>query len=1186
LICPECANPNEPGRKFCAECGQRLVELCAACGAANTPGAKFCGDCGSPLGAAATVGGVPAGRPNETAAPQPVAQRRLVSVLFADLVGFTSLSEDRDPEEVREILTRYFDTCRALVARYGGTVEKFIGDAVMAVWGTPTTNEDDAERAVRAALDLTVAVEALGEELGIPSIRARAAVLSGEAAVTLGADGQGMVAGDLVNSASRVQAMAGPGDVLVGAETKRATDMAIEYEALGTRKLKGKSEPLEIWRAVRVVGLTGGAQRSGEIEPPFTGRAAELRLLKQNFHATVDERRAQLMSVMGIAGIGKSRLAWEFEKYVDGLALDVLWQRGRCLAYGDGVAFWALAEMVRSRAGIVEDEQSATALPKLRQTVERYVANSDERRFVEPRLAQLLGIEAGAAGDQENLFSAWRLFFERLSDAAPVVLLFEDIHWADPSLLDFIEYLLDWSKDRPIFTLALTRPDLLERRPTWGAARRNVASVLLEPLPPAQIRGLLEGAVSGLPADVSERILERSEGIPFYAVETVRMLIDRGVLVREDGGYRAAGKVETLDVPPTLHALIAARLDGLESHERRLLQDAAVLGRTFTLPALEAVSGSTQDELQRTLGSLVRKEILSLSTDPFSPDRGQYGFLQDLVRLVAYETMSKRDRRPRHIAAAEHLRRAAGGEEDDVIEVIAAHYMSALEGAADGPPTAALRREARAAHIRAGDRAASLAANLVAQRYFERAASLADTPVERAELIERAGLMAAAGVRTAEASTHFAEALRLFEATGSAHPAARVSARLAEIMWDEGRLREGLASMDQAFQLLAEDEPDADLASLAAQIGRFTFFAGDADLATERLEFALQIAEDLDLPEVLSQALNTKSLVLASRARHREAHVLLRHALDVALEHDKPSAALRAYNNLADMACQEDVYAEAQQSVGEALTLARRVGNRYWEQIALGLIYPRYALGDWSGALAAMEELGGWDEHVQSRTAFTQGFVAFGVAIHVHRGDLAAAERMTEAFRDLATSHDHQERCEYLTAQALVALGRGDLDAVAHAIDRAKEYSGMGRLDYRIKEGHVVAIEAALDSGDLDRARHLLDEPQYRRLRPGQRFLRAHSIRLHNRLALAEGADADLDDRWRRSVALFRELASPFWIARTLLEHAEWSLAHDRRHEAIAALDESRSLFGALGAKPWLERVNALSSAAPAVPVA
>src|SRR5438552_16393060 len=301
-----CGTENREGRKFCAECGSPLAAACPACGAGNEPGERFCGECGAALGEAAP----PVARGSG-------AERRLVSVLFADLVGFTPLSETRDAEEVRELLSRYFDSCRRIIDLYGGTVEKFIGDAVMAVWGTPTATEDDAERAVRAALDLVLAVSALGQEIGEEGLRARAGVLTGEAAVTIGAEGQGMVAGDLVNTASRIQAAAQPGQVFVGERTRRATEAAIAYEDRGAHELKGKAEPLPLWRALRVVAWRGGALRSHGLEAPFVGREAELSTVKELFHASAEQRKAHMVSVIGLAGIGKRRLSWEFSKYID-----------------------------------------------------------------------------------------------------------------------------------------------------------------------------------------------------------------------------------------------------------------------------------------------------------------------------------------------------------------------------------------------------------------------------------------------------------------------------------------------------------------------------------------------------------------------------------------------------------------------------------------------------------------------------------------------------------------------------------------------------------------------------------------------------------------------------------------------------------------------------------------------------
>jgi len=681
VICPKCATENRPERRFCSECGTALAITCPACGGANEPGDKFCGVCGADLNTAAATSGrvapMPAQLSDAPAGNGPVSERRLVSVLFADLVGFTTLSEARDAEEVRDLLTGYFETCRQLITRYGGTVEKFIGDAVMAVWGTPVAQEDDAERAVRTALDLVAAVQDLGAEVGAPDLRARAAVLTGEAAVTIGAESQGMVAGDLVNTASRVQSAAEPGTVYVGESTRRATEAAIAYEDAGVHTLKGKAEPVALYRADRVVALRGGAQKSIGLEAPFVGRARELRQVKELFHDSADERRAHLLSVIGIAGIGKSRLSWEFFKYIDGLAGGIWWHRGRSLSYGEGIAFWALAEMVKWRCGIAEDEESSSARDKLRATLQENVPDEEERRWMEPRVAHLLGLEEWAARDQQDLFSAWRMFFERLADQDPVIMVFEDMQWADKAMLDFIEYLLEWSRNHPLFIVTLARPDLVERRPDWGTARRDYTSMYLEPFSEDSMRGLLSGLVPGLPDDITSKILERAQGVPLYAMETARMLLDRGLLVRDGNAYRPSGPIDTLEVPETLLALIAARLDGLTTEERRLIQDGAVLGKTFTIPGLAWLTGLPEDQLQPLLASLVRKEVLSLQADPQSPERGQYGFLQDLVRKVAYDTLSKKERKTKQLAAANFIEESWSGDEDEIVEVVAAHYLDA-----------------------------------------------------------------------------------------------------------------------------------------------------------------------------------------------------------------------------------------------------------------------------------------------------------------------------------------------------------------------------------------------------------------------------------------------------------------------------------------------------------------------------
>ena len=534
VICTNCGTHNEPGTRFCDECGATLTAACPNCGSTNRPNAKFCAACGATLGgpAAATA----AERPDNSGqdagrgvAPQ--AERRLVSVLFVDLVGFTPFAEERDPEQVRETLDRYFGIARLAIERHGGTIEKFIGDAVMAVWGTPIAHEDDAERAVRAALELVDSVSELGAGIG-----ARGGIMTGEAAVTIGAEGQGMVAGDLVNTASRLQSVAPAGAVLVSEATMRASEAAISFEPVGDQELKGKSVPVAAYRARRVVANRGGQSRSELLEAPFVGREEELRELKDLLHGATRDQRVRLVSITGPAGIGKSRLTWEFEKYVDGLVETIYWHRGRSPAYGEGVTFWALGEMVRRRAELTESDDEETTRVRIAATVAQFIEDDEERAWVGLALLTLLGVEPAPAGGRDALFAAWRVFFERIAARGTTALVFEDLQWADTGLLDFIEHMLEWSKNLPLLVVTLSRPDLFDRRPSWGSGQRFMTAMTLEPLPAEHMRQLLAGLVPGLPQSAVNNILDRADGIPLYAVETVRMLVADGRL--RDGRRR------------------------------------------------------------------------------------------------------------------------------------------------------------------------------------------------------------------------------------------------------------------------------------------------------------------------------------------------------------------------------------------------------------------------------------------------------------------------------------------------------------------------------------------------------------------------------------------------------------------------------------------------------------------------
>jgi class 3 adenylate cyclase/tetratricopeptide (TPR) repeat protein len=1167
MRCSVCGTENEAGRKFCQECGSALSHLCPTCGASNNPAAKFCGECGSSLA-----------EPDQSFSGRalgdsPTAERRLVSVLFADLVGFTPLAETLDPEEVRDILTRYFDVASRIVQRYGGMVEKFIGDAVMAVWGTPSANEDDAERAVRAALDLTSAVASLGQEIGAPDLRARAGVLTGEAAVALGAQGQGMVAGDLVNTAARIQAAAEPGTVLVGDPTMRVSEAAVVYEDAGLHELKGKAEPIHLWRAMRVIGLIRGALKSTGLEAPFVGREREFRLVKDLFHASAEQGRAHLVSVWGIAGIGKSRLSWEFSKYIHGVAQLILWHRGRCLPYGEGVTYWALAEMVRSRAGIAEGEEPGSSVEKVHATVLQYITDPEEQRWVEPRLLHLLGLEDRSTREPEELFSAWRLFFERLAAQSPVVLVFEDLQWAESALLDFIEYLLEWSRNHALFVMTLARPELQDRHPDWGAGKRNLTSMALEPLSAEAMGDLLTGLAPGLPDDVQAAVLDRAEGVPLYAVETIRMLIDRGLLVLEGPSYRPIGPVAVLEVPDSLHALIAARLDGLTPEERRLVQHAAVLGKTFTTEAVAALSGVSTKEVAGMLASLQRKEILGLQSDPRSPERGQYGFLQDLVKHVAYETLSRRDRRSLHLAAARYLEQTWTGEEEDVVEILAHHLVHAYQAAPDAPDAPAIRAQARTALVKAGERAASLAANGEAHAYFDRAFELADDPAEQAAIAARAGETASAAGRRDAAKERFERAIALFNEADMSHAAAMVSAKLAEELWVQfSRLDEALEMMESSLSVLAEDEPDEAVARLMAQAARFHYFRGELDESFAWAERALVVAEAQQHPWVLSQALNTKSLVLSARGRMEEGLGLLKHALTIAEQHNLSDAISRGLFNLGNVLFLDDRCREALEYDTRHLEHARLLGVKEDELMTQSHLVQNYVnLGRWAEVDSLLEEVPLPEGTNPSPMEVV--IHAAGLPILLHRGKLEELEAVVNATALISDPSDMQDRMWTHTTAAMLRWGQGQFEESLEEAEQAlltREALGLPVVSTAL----TMAIECALELGRVEDAERLLRTAETAAPSEVSRFLRANVARLRARMAATASEYDEAESGFKSAQALFREIEYPLWLGMTQLEHAEFLVTADRASEAPPLLAEARAIFSDLGAKPWLERTD------------
>jgi class 3 adenylate cyclase/predicted ATPase len=1169
-----------------------LAMACPSCGAANEPDDRFCGECGKALpGVGPVRGEAVAGTDASSPLPASDSERRLVSVLFTDLVGFTPLSESRDAEEVRELLSLYFEASRRIIERYGGTIEKFIGDAVMAVWGSPVAREDDAERAVRAGLELVAAVVELGSDEGVEGLNARAGVATGEAAVNRAAEHQSMVIGDLVNTAARVQSAAPPGGVFVTDATKRSADAALAFDDAGAHELKGKAEPLHLYRAMRVVAGRGGAIRASGLEAPFVGRDRELRILKDLFHASAEGDVPHLVAVTGIGGIGKSRLAWEFEKYLDGLVGDVYWHRGRCIAYGEGVAYWALAEMVRGRTGIAEEEAPSATLSKLRAWLADWCADTDERRWLETQLGQLLGLGDREGAPREELFSAWRRFFELLTERGPVVLVFEDLQWADGGLLDFIDELLVRAGDRPLYIVALARPEIAERRPGWGAGRAGWTSIVLGPLRDEDIDRLLRGAVPGMPDALVERIRERAEGIPLYAVETLRMLLDRGVLHRTEDGAELAPGAEAADlaVPETLQALIGARLDGLPEEQRSLLQHASVLGKTFAAQTLAAMTDLDEDRLRPMLDDLVGRELLAVVTDPVSPDRGQYGFLQSIVQRVVYETISRRDRKARHLAVARHLETTWAGDEDDVAEVVAAHYLEAYESAPNDPDASEVRAAARAALERAGRRASSLAAADEAAAYFDRAVELADDELERTRLAERAASAVHLGGHFEEATVRLDAVIAAYERLGLPLDAARVRAQAGEAFWALDRLEEGLSRIEEAYGRL-EGERGEDVATLAGQLGRWRYFAArereDLLRALEPIEHALTLAEAGGFPAVLSDALNTKALILDSLERPEEATALLKAALEIALAAGATYAAIRAYTNLSNNAWQLDRFEEGRSYHDAGLTLAERSGAvaNWWFLLSHRLTYL-----SWTGRWEEVERwwrftLEHWDD--PGATSGRDMVASVWLEVHVRgRGHLEDLPNLEDSIRHSEGSADSQVRAFADTILAVAANTRG---AHEEALERTRrvlaQAYALGSRHWLYKLAADEALLAAVQLGDLAAGDEIIQT--LRSIPSGVAtpmigaMLSSHGAMLDSRRPAAD--PEAVDAMFREGASAFRDLGGVFRAARVQLAHAEW-LASIGRHQAAASVaEEASSVFRQLGATPWSVRVEALTpSGAP-----
>jgi class 3 adenylate cyclase/predicted ATPase len=804
------------------------MPTCPRCGQENPDSFRFCGACAAPLA---------------EDAPTPSEERKVVTVLFADLVGFTRRAERLDPEDVRATLAPYYARLRSELERFGGTVEKFIGDAVMALFGAPVAHEDDPERAVRSALAIRDAIVEDDADLQV-----RIAVNTGEALVVLGARpgaGEGMASGDVVNTTARLQSAAPVNGILVGEMTYRATRAAIDYREAEPVLAQGKSEPIRVWEAIEARSRVGVDRV--QARTPLVGRTRELDLLLGTLERARQERGPQLVTLVGVPGIGKSRLIYELFQAVDADPELVFWRSGRSLPYGEGVTFWALAEMVKAHAGILDTDSAEETQGKLRSAIVDTMGDGTDASWVEGHLQPLVGLggvgELGADRRAES-FAAWRRFFEALAEQGLLVLVFDDLHWADDNLLDFVDHLVDWATGVPILVVGAARPELLERRPGWGGGKRNALTTSLSPLTDEETARLLHMLLERpvLPAASQATLLSSAGGNPLYAEQYARMFVERG----DDA---------ELPLPETIQGIVAARVDGLAVEEKALLQDASVLGKVFWSGALASIGGVDRPSVGKRLHTLERKEFIRRERRSSVADEDEYSFGHALVRDVAYAQIPRLARAEKHRLAAEWLESLSLDRGEDQAEMLAHHYLSALELARSaGKARPELEERARVAFREAGDRASRLYANPAAARFYEAALRLwpRDDP-ERPMLLLRYGRMRSDDANLDEQILE--EAHHDLLAGGDAGGAAEAQVVLANVWWARGRRERVLEHMDRAVDLVRAEGASPSKAFVLANASRFAMLAGQHQQAIEVGSEALSMAEELGLEELQAVAL-------------------------------------------------------------------------------------------------------------------------------------------------------------------------------------------------------------------------------------------------------------------------------------------------------------------------------------------
>jgi class 3 adenylate cyclase/tetratricopeptide (TPR) repeat protein len=1125
------------------------VARCQNCGQDNPERARYCSECATPL-------------PPVTAAVV-AEERKVVTVLFCDLVGFTAASDHADPEDVRARIRPYHLRLRTEIERYGGTVEKFIGDAVMAVFGAPTAHEDDPERAVRAALQILEAIEELNEADSSLGLQVRVGIETGETVVALGARpelGEGMVTGDVVNIASRLQGAASVNGIAVGEGTYSATKEVFDYEDLEPVTVKGKAQPISIWRA-RAARARFGTDLTRRLTTPLVGRELEVGLLTGTFERAVRDRSFHMVTVVGEPGVGKSRLVAELSAFVDSWPGLVRWRQGRCLPYGDGITFWALGEIVKAEAGIFETDPPQTAASKIDAIVRD---DHLDAPWLRQRLRPLVGLEAPQADREEN-FAAWRAFLEILAEDRPSIFVFEDLHWADEALLGFLEHLAGYAEGVPMLLVGTARPELLERSPGFAQTARNSNRVNLAPLTERETAQLISNLMGRavMPAEIQQAILGRSGGNPLYAEEFARLLRDRGIL-RKHGATWSIDREAEIPLPSGVQGLIAARLDTLSLERKRLLQDASVVGKVFWSGAVADMARMDAKQVQEDLHELSRKELVRPARVSSMEGQSEYAFLHALVRDVCYAQILRGSRAELHMRAASWIEASSGERVEDHAEILAAHYLTALELSASA--TNSVMEELRAKALRyltlAGDRAMGIDAE-AAERHYARAIGMTTTgDVRRPEILSRHAEALGQRGRFPEAARAYEDAIVGLKARDDAKAAAVAMSRCAYLFTRLGDPR-GRTISAEALALIDPLGPSPQLAKVLGEHAGSSFIWGEFREAIALADRAISVAETLGLPEP-AKALGMKG---ASRAFLGDAEGLvdMRRAMEAASAQGLGREIGILHNNLAEALWPIEGPGAALKQYQEGADFAKRRGMEELVLLLTGGVLDAFAdLGFYPQAAALASELLTRLEAAEDEYTLA-GVRSAQLRLRVRRGE----HREATSLADLAVKSTRELGAAQFVAYAFpvaaaLRLAQGDPSGATALLSELEETANV-RDESLYSRGLVEAVGTALGAGNLELAARLAEGVVPRHPLQEHALVTARALLAEHRgeLAEAEPLFAEAADRWE-------QFEMPWERGQALLGQGRCLLALGRTPEGLMALREARRIFAALGARPAL----------------